>query len=193
VAKLFDPLSTFVVFDDRIWNGPGRSKLVSPNPYVETVGGTVHAASSLTDLAHTIGVPAAALNGTVAEYNRAVKTRATKDLIPPRTTENSFTPFPLDAYPIEIPPFRAIPACVGITYTMGGIAIDADGRVLGEDEAVIKGLYATGATTAGIEGGPYAGSVGGLARAAIFGLRAAEAAHVDLSGRAAKQLRQERH
>ncbi len=182
VAKLPDPLCAFVVFDERIWNGPpGRAKLVPPNPYIETVGGTVHAANSLSDLARALAVPVDAFNQTVSEYNAAVKAGNCSKLTLPRTTGNSFMPFPLDAYPIEVPPFRAMPLCVGITYTMGGIGIDADARVLSADGGVIEGLYATGATTGGIEGGPYAGYVGGLAKAAIFGLRAAEMARTRLA------------
>lgn len=177
VARLPDPLGACVVFDERIWNGPpGRSKLVPPNPYIEKVGGTVHAANSLVDLAHAIGVPAAALSETVSEYNAAVKSGKGNALRPSRTTDNSFTPFPLEAYPIEAAPFRAIPLCVGITYTMGGIAIDRDARVLSTDDRVIEGLYAAGVASGGIEGGPFADYVGGLAKSAIFGLRAAEAA-----------------
>ena len=65
-------------------------------------------------------------------------------------------------------------------YTMGGIQIDADARVRHEDGSVIPGLYAAGAATGGIEGGPAIGYTGGLSKAAVFGFRAAEhaTAHV---------------
>jgi fumarate reductase flavoprotein subunit len=76
--------------------------------------------------------------------------------------------------PIAVAPFLAIPLCAGITYTMGGIRIDGDARVLREDGVAIPGLYAAGSTTGGIEGGPRIGYIGGLAKAAVFGLRAAE-------------------
>jgi predicted oxidoreductase len=69
--------------------------------------------------------------------------------------------------------------CAGITNTMGGIAIDAGGRVLRNDGSAIDGLYAAGGTTGGLEGGgDRVGYVGGLIKACVFGLRAAEhAAH----------------
>jgi fumarate reductase flavoprotein subunit len=57
---------------------------------------------------------------------------------------------------------------------MGGIRIDTDARVLNEAGAPIPGLYAAGASTGGIEGGPAIGYIGGLSKSAVFGFRAAE-------------------
>jgi fumarate reductase flavoprotein subunit len=68
----------------------------------------------------------------------------------------------------------AIPICPGITYTMGGIAINGHGRVLRPDGSVITGLYAAGSTTGGLEGGGRVGYVGGLVKAGVMGLRAGE-------------------
>jgi fumarate reductase flavoprotein subunit len=68
----------------------------------------------------------------------------------------------------------AIPICAGITYTMGGIAINGHGQVQQQDKTAIPGLFAAGATTGGLEGGGRLGYVGGLVKAGVFGLRAAE-------------------
>jgi fumarate reductase flavoprotein subunit len=57
---------------------------------------------------------------------------------------------------------------------MGGICISADARVVRGGGDSISGLYAVGATTGGLEGGSGAGYVGGLIKAATFGIRAAE-------------------
>ena len=76
--------------------------------------------------------------------------------------------------PILKAPFYAIPMCTGITYTMGGIRIDADARVLRPDGRAIGGLYAAGSTTGGLEGGERATYLGGLTRAGVQGLCAAE-------------------
>ncbi|WP_374063825.1 FAD-binding protein [Cupriavidus sp. DF5525] len=76
---------------------------------------------------------------------------------------------------MEKRPFYAFPAVAGITYTMGGIAIDADARVLKPDGDVFPGLYAVGCATGGLEGGPNKGYVGGLVKSSVTGLRAAEA------------------
>jgi len=110
------------------------------------------------------GLHAEILQTTVAAYNEAVRMERTDTLSPPRST-NRFKP-----WPIEAPPFYAIPVCAGITYTMGGIRIDADARVLRPDGSAIDGLYAAGSTIGGLNGGPNSGYVGGLINATI-GLR----------------------
>jgi fumarate reductase flavoprotein subunit len=46
--------------------------------------------------------------------------------------------------------------------------------VLAESGDPIPGLYAAGSCTGGVEGGPRAGYIGGLSKAVITGLRAAE-------------------
>ena len=71
-------------------------------------------------------------------------------------------------------PFYAIRLCAGISYTLGGIKIDANTRVIGWDGAPIPGLHAAGACTGGIEGGPIAGYVGGLLKALCLGKVAGE-------------------
>lgn len=166
VAGLEDPQSAFVVFDQPIWEGAGCNGLISVNPHLTREGGTLHRADSVPELAALIG--AADLEATVAAYNQAVGTGAIGALAPPRTTLKG-TP-----EPIRAGPFYAAPVCVGITYTMGGIAIDGDARVLRPDDSAIAGLYAAGTTTGGLEGGSASGYVGGLSQSVITGLLAAE-------------------
>ena len=76
--------------------------------------------------------------------------------------------------PIRTPPFHAIPLCAGVTGTMGGVVINEHAQALRPDGAVFPGLYAVGTPVAGLEGGPRAGYVGGLSKAFILGLLAAE-------------------
>jgi fumarate reductase flavoprotein subunit len=57
---------------------------------------------------------------------------------------------------------------------MGGIAIDEHGRALRDDGSVVDGLYAAGASTGGLEGGPEVGYVGGLAKGGVTALTIAE-------------------
>ena len=78
------------------------------------------------------------------------------------------------AYPINQGPFYALRLVGGITFTMGGIATDDVGRVLNERNAPIPGLYAAGNTTGGLEGGPTAAYIGGLAKSAAMALRASD-------------------
>ena len=79
------------------------------------------------------------------------------------------------ALPIRTAPFHAIEVCAGITYTMGGIAIDDASRVLDTEDRPIPGLFAAGSATGGIEGGPNAAYLGGLTKGVITGRRAANA------------------
>ena len=170
IARLEDPSSTTMIFDAAIWDGPGKSARFPANPYMEKFGGTILRADKIEDLAQKTGIPADKLKATVQKYNEAIASGALGTLSPPRTTEK-FKPLP-----ITTAPFAAVALCAGITYTMGGIVIDGDGRVLREDNSPIEGLYAAGATTTGTEGGGSGGTigyVGGLIKA-TFGLRAAE-------------------
>jgi fumarate reductase flavoprotein subunit len=170
LARLEDPLSATMIFDAAIWDGPGKSARFPANPYLEKFGGTLLRADSIADLAAKTGLPADRLQATVAAYNDAVAANALDRLSPSRSTEK------FKALPIGKAPFIAVRLCAGITYTMGGIVVDGDGRVLRGDDAAIPGLYAAGTTTAGLEGGGddgYIGYVGGLIKS-VFGLRAAE-------------------
>lgn len=172
LARRADPLDSVVVFDEAVWTGVAADNRYPPcmNPSFVAEGGTVHAAGSLGELAGKLGLPAGALEATLAGYNAAVAGGCTASLTPPRSADR------IRPLPIASPPFRAIAVCAGITYTMGGIAIDRDSRVLRADgTGTIAGLYAAGSATGGAEGGPRAAYLGGLAKAAITGLRAAEA------------------
>jgi fumarate reductase flavoprotein subunit len=170
IAKLDDPLSIKVIFDDALWTGLAADNRYPPcmNPAFVNEGGTVYAEDSLVDLGDQVGVPCDTLIATVEAYNQAIDAGTCGNLSPIRSTD-VVTP-----QPIRTPPFHAIELCVGITYTMGGIAIDKESRVLNADERPIEGLYAAGSTTGGIEGGPNAAYLGGLSKGVITGLRAAD-------------------
>jgi fumarate reductase flavoprotein subunit len=108
-------------------------------------------------------------------------------LDPPHTPGRPFgesrnSPQRVPLRPVRQPPFHAIRLCAGITYTMGGIAIDARARVINERQRPIPGLFAAGSCTGGIEGGPAAGYVGGYMRALCFGLIAGDAVAHSIAG-----------
>lgn len=170
VAALADPLSTTIIFDSAIWEGPGRDYELPPNPHVIEAGAKLIEAATLEQLAGKAGIPADALLRTVAEYNARLAEGAPGRLAPPRSA-HAFKP-----WPIVKPPFLALPMCAGLTYTMGGIATDGHGRVLRENGAPIAGLFAAGCATGGLEGGEFTGYIGGLSKASVFGLRAGECA-----------------
>jgi fumarate reductase flavoprotein subunit len=169
IAHLSDPLSAAVVFDEKIWSGPAASgHIYGANPNLVTAGANLLKAPDLPSLARALGLPAEALGTTVAEYNAAVESGQTAHLTPSRTV-SAYKP-----YPIVQPPYYALRLCAGITFTMGGLAADDAGRVLNGQNEAIPGLYAAGCCTGGLDGGPNAGYVGGLAKAAAMGLRTAD-------------------
>jgi fumarate reductase flavoprotein subunit len=168
VARLADPLSAFAIFDDTVWQGPGARGVIPPNPNLVPAGGTLHEAGTLEELSLIIGIDAASLSRSVAAYNAALLAGQGSVLSPPRSGGAQ------GATPLLKPPFRATRLIAGMTYTMGGIAIDGHSRVLSDDGSVISGLYAAGGAAGGIEGGPNHGYVGGLITAGVTALRAAE-------------------
>ena len=168
LARLADPLSAIAVYDQAIWNGPGRGHIVPANPHLVEGGAKIFKAQDLRSLASAVGLPVATLEATVGEYNAALAAGQGVCLAPPRTTSA------IKAYPIVEPPFYAFRLCAGITFTMGGIAVNRAGRVLNEMNEPIAGLYAAGCCTGGLDGGPQAGYVGGLAKSAAMGLRTAD-------------------
>jgi fumarate reductase flavoprotein subunit len=177
ISQLPDPLSAVIVFDDATWNGPGKDWLLPANPYLLSAGGSLVTAGSITELAGKLQLDAAALQNTVDEYNRLVDGEAVAGQ-PPRSTQ------PYKAWPVRQGPFHAVEVCAGITYTMGGIATDAQGRVVNTQDQPIAGLYAAGACTGGLEGGgASAGYSGGLSKSSVFGMLAGEAIVAAVTGR----------
>jgi fumarate reductase flavoprotein subunit len=123
-------------------------------------------------------VPADALAETVQTYNAAIKSDVVASLKPARTPGRMFgvlrsSDIRTTLQPITRPPFYAIRLCAGLTYTTGGIAIDRRAQVVKPNGAPIPGLYAAGACTGGLEGGPMAGYIGGLCKALSLGYIAA--------------------
>lgn len=168
MGALEDPSGKIVIADSRIWNESGTQRLLSPNPTLVKNGGTLHQASSIAELAGLCGFEPQSLVAMIDAYNAALKAGRGPELTPPRTAGK------LKPTPIEVAPYYAIPACAGITYTMGGIAIDAASRALAADGSPLPGLYAVGCAAGGLEGGEKCGYVGGLVKSSVTGLRAAE-------------------
>jgi fumarate reductase flavoprotein subunit len=179
IARLEDPLAAATVFDQTQWMTTGRAEFTPPNPYVESCGGTVRSAPSVGELADAIGVPRQALADTIRDYNGAIESGNLSSFSPGRSPGRYFGVLRSAATrttlsPIKDPPFHAIRLAAGLTYTMGGIAINARTEVLGRDGSPIAGLFAAGACTGGLEGGPMAGYIGGLCKALSLGYVAAE-------------------
>ena len=149
-AKLDDPRGITVVFDEATWATTGADNRFPPTPNDSFIraGGTVHAADTLDALAAKVGVPADTLAETVAAHNDAVAGESYEALTPPRTNARK------TAKPIATAPFRAVQACAGITYTMGGIEIDTHARVLAADGTPIPACTPRAPPPAAPKAGP---------------------------------------
>ncbi|MCC7271199.1 MAG: FAD-dependent tricarballylate dehydrogenase TcuA [Alphaproteobacteria bacterium] len=76
---------------------------------------------------------------------------------------------------IDTPPFEAYAVTCGITFTFGGLRIDAEARVIDTEGAPIPGLYAAGELVGGLFYFNYPGG-SGLMAGAVFGRIAGTAA-----------------
>lgn len=168
IAALADPSDAIVISDQKIWDERGTYFLLPANPWLPKGGGTMYKANTLGELATLAGIEITAFLAEVDGYNNAIRSKTLSSLTPHRSS-HKFQP-----YAIEKAPFYAFPACAGITYTTGGILIDAASRALDEQDRPIAGLYAVGCSTGGLEGGENRAYVGGLVKSAVTGLRAAE-------------------
>ncbi len=166
----------YVIFDDAMWNSIGRHFFCPPNPNLVTAGGTLHKADDIETLARKIELAPVRLRQLVEAQNAKVAANRERDAASAaaRAAMPSYAKGKHPSQAFNTPPFYAAPACPALTSTLGGIAIDAHARVLRNSGATVPGLYAAGSTTGGIEGGPEVGYLGGLIKALVFGLLAAE-------------------
>jgi tricarballylate dehydrogenase len=116
------------------------------------------------------GVDKARFLGTIAAYNRAVRqdvpfNPTVKD---GRAADGLAVPKSNWANTIDEPPFEAYAVTCGITFTFGGLKIDAQGRVIDLEGAVIPGLFAAGELVGGLFYFNYPGGTG-LMSGAVFG------------------------
>ncbi|MFJ9906545.1 FAD-dependent oxidoreductase [Streptomyces sp. NPDC101152] len=129
-------------------------------------GARAAVADSLEDFAsmpEEWGYPGATIRDRVEEFNAAMSTGAV-------TTPGR----QLDRHPLDEPPYYVVEAAPAITFTFGGLLIDADAHVLAaETDGPVPGLLAAGADAGGLYRRAYAG---GLAPSLVFGLAAARTA-----------------
>jgi tricarballylate dehydrogenase len=67
-----------------------------------------------------------------------------------------------------VPPFEAYAVTCGITFTYGGVKINADANVVNIDDRPIRGLYSAGEMVGGIFYFNYPGG-SGLTNGTVFG------------------------
>lgn len=147
-------------------------------PLLETryTTGTPVVADTLTELAERIAVRYSTYGfhktnflRTVETYNAAVQAGAFDPAVLDGKRTMGLRPEKTNwATRIDEPPFHAYPVTVGITFTFGGIRINADAAVVDYLERPIPGLFATGELTGGFFYTNYPGGAG-LMRGAVFG------------------------
>jgi tricarballylate dehydrogenase len=141
-----------------------------------TPGATRVEAGSLAELARALDIDVERLCATLHAFNAAIggarfdparlDGRATHGIDPPKSNW---------AQAIDTPPFSAYPSACGITFTFGGLHVDAATRVLRDDGSAIEGLFAAGEIVGGLFHGNYPGGAG-LTSGAVFGRLAGRSA-----------------
>lgn len=157
IARSATPDSCWVVIDAATWDAVGSLGDVPPNPTLLDVDATVVRAPSPAALARACELAPNRLDATLTEA-------AAGRFDPPRGRWCA----------LDLDDLYAIPLIAGITFAMGGLAVNGHGQVLGRDDRPIAGLYAAGGTMGGLQGGPRVGVAGGWSEAATFGMLAAE-------------------
>ncbi len=143
---------------------------------------TKRRAETLEALARQLdGVDEAAFLAEIRAYNAAVRRDIpfNPNVKDGRRTEGLAVPKSNWANPLEDPPFEAYQVGCGITFTFGGLRIDAGARVLDQDLRPIPGLYAAGELVGGLFYFNYPGGTG-LMSGAVFGKLAGSTAGADL-------------
>ncbi len=133
-------------------------------------------APTLAALAEKLGIPAQALEETVARWNTNVAAGHDPDFHRGESAHDLWWGDPhhkgkVEAAlgPLETGPFYAAEIKSGTLGTKGGPVTDVDARVRDIDGDVIEGLYAAGNTMASVFGMTYGGPGGTLGPAMTFG------------------------
>jgi tricarballylate dehydrogenase len=133
-------------------------------------------AATIRELAKMCGIEPDRLEETVRAYNAAVQPGAFNPAVKDgKRTEGITPPKSNWALPLDRPPFLAFPVACGITFTYGGVRIDAQSRVLDGRDRPIPGLHAAGELVGGLFYFNYPGG-SGLTSGTVFGRRAGHAA-----------------
>jgi tricarballylate dehydrogenase len=134
-------------------------------------------ARSIRELAGALSLDAAALEATVAGFNRAVRPgRFDHTVLDDCATANLSPPKTHWARPLDTPPFFAYPLRPGITFTYLGVAVNERARMLMQDGTPAANIFAAGEIMAGnILGKGYVAGVG-MTIGTVFGRIAGEEA-----------------
>ncbi|GGK17536.1 FAD-dependent oxidoreductase [Salinarimonas ramus] len=160
----------FTIFDARI---AGIARQFEDFRQAEAQGAVIEAADATT-LAERLGLPADALAHTLDEVER-LKAQGGTD-----TFGRSFS----GVKPL-VPPYRAVRVTGALFHTQGGLVVDDDARVVGEDGGPLPNMFAAGGAACGVSGSKASGylSGNGLLSAVAWGYAAGGAAADDAASR----------
>ncbi len=161
--------TAWVILDQQVKSIPNYKLAIrTDQPAVE--------ASTISELADKLEVPAEALEATVQTYNNACRDDEYKPLeLDGLSTVGLDLPKSNWAKPINQGPYFAYPIISSNVFTFGGLKVDAQANVIDSDGNPIAGLYAAGETV-GMYYGNYCGSTSVL-KGLVFGrLAGADAA-----------------
>ncbi len=166
----------WMVYDDR--DGlvpPVRSTTLPLAASEEYVASRLwHTADTLAGLAGLIGVPASALEATVARFNEHAAAGVDPDFgRGDEMYDRAFSGGESPLVPIEKGPFHACAFGLSDLGTKGGLVTDVDARVLDRSGAPIPGLYAAGNAMAAVSGETYPAGGNPIAASMVFGHLAA--------------------
>jgi tricarballylate dehydrogenase len=141
-------------------------------------------ANTIEDFAQQLhGVNAVEFLKTIKEWNGAVRTDIAfnPNVKDGRCAEGLAVGKSNWANTIDAPPFEGYAVTCGITFTFGGLRIDADAAVLNNDYRPIAGLFAAGELVGGLFYFNYPGGTG-LTSGAVFGRIAGRSAANSAAG-----------
>jgi succinate dehydrogenase/fumarate reductase flavoprotein subunit len=176
-----------MIFDDE----RQKTRPVPPGSDAAANSSWIYSAPTLAELAAKIGVPADNLQATLDTYNTYADlgedplyhrgSYARDKWSNARGTTSAgvnagTSDIAVQLRPIDKAPFYAIEVLPGCIGTKGGLVTDGEGRVVGEDGEVIRGLFAAGNTAASGFGHGYPGGGATIGPALVFGWLAGQAA-----------------
>jgi fumarate reductase flavoprotein subunit len=123
-----------------IWDERIQREYAHAHTMTESLeAGAIKRAADMTQLALSFKLDPATLEATLGEYNRGVERK--HDALGRTLLEEPLRP-----------PFYAAYVTGSLAHTLGGLKIDAHGRVLRPDGAPVPNLYAGGGTAVGLSG-----------------------------------------
>ena len=150
----------FQIFDQKVVN------FLEPR-YSTSTPITAH---TLNDLVDKLPIDRSVASRTLSEFNTALRNgqRFDPSVKDGLATQNLAIQKTNWAQQLDVPPFVCYPVTGGITFTFGGLKVDANSQVIGTDWRPIPGLYACGEMVGGLFHGNYPGG-SGLTSGAVFG------------------------